>query len=197
MNVNQIKTLQRNLGVKDDGILGPITYAAIYRKLGASVEYARELGVATARDFPKFKMDVDPLIFAHFFSQMAHESGGFRYREEIASGAAYEGRKILGNVHPGDGRRFKGRGIIQLTGRDNYTRYGKKLGINLVDNPQLAADPDASVQIAIQYWNDRNLNTHASADNVRAVTKAINGGYNGLDDRERRLGTMKKLLGLA
>jgi predicted chitinase len=121
---------------------------------------------------------------AAFLAQLAHESGQFRYFEEIASGAAYEGRKDLGNTQPGDGKRFKGRGPIQLTGRSNYTAASRALGIDLVNNPKRAADVDVGFRTAAWFWNTRNLNTYADAGNFREVTRRINGGYNGLADRE-------------
>ena len=84
---------------------------------------------------------------AMFLSQMHHESGGFRYREEIHDGSDYEGRSDLGNTQPGDGRRYKGRGYIQLTGRANYRQYGKLVGADLENNPELAADPGIAAKI--------------------------------------------------
>jgi predicted chitinase/LysM repeat protein len=122
---------------------------------------------------------------AMFLAQLAHESGELRYMEEIASGAAYEGRKDLGNTQPGDGKRYKGRGPIQLTGRANYRAAGKALGIDLEGNPTRAKDPDVAFRIAGWYWSSRNLNTYADAGNFREVTRRINGGYNGLADREK------------
>ncbi|WP_444881606.1 peptidoglycan-binding protein [Hyalangium versicolor] len=121
---------------------------------------------------------------AAFLAQLAHESGELRYFEEIASGAAYEGRKDLGNTHPGDGVRYKGRGPIQLTGRANYRAAGKALGIDLENNPKRAADVDVGFRTAAWFWNSRNLNTYADAGNFREVTRRINGGYNGLASRE-------------
>ncbi|WP_395812024.1 LysM peptidoglycan-binding domain-containing protein [Archangium minus] len=121
---------------------------------------------------------------AAFLAQLAHESGEFRYMEEIASGAAYEGRRDLGNTQPGDGVRFKGRGPIQLTGRANYRAAGQALGIDLENNPKRAADPDVGFRTAAWFWNSRNLNSYADAGNFREVTRRINGGYNGLASRE-------------
>jgi predicted chitinase/murein DD-endopeptidase MepM/ murein hydrolase activator NlpD len=121
---------------------------------------------------------------AAFLAQLAHESGEFRYMEEIASGAAYEGRRDLGNTQPGDGVRFKGRGPIQLTGRANYTAASKALGIDLVNNPKRAADPDVGFRTAAWFWNTRGLNALAEAGNFREVTRRINGGFNGLASRE-------------
>src|SRR6476659_1027467 len=84
------------------------------------------------------------LRIAHFLGQTCHESAGFRTTEEFASGAAYEGRRDLGNIKLHDGTRFKGRGLLQLTGRANYRDYGKALGVKLDSNPDLASDPKLS-----------------------------------------------------
>jgi predicted chitinase len=121
---------------------------------------------------------------AAFLAQLAHESGEFRYMEEIASGSAYEGRKDLGNTHPGDGVRFKGRGPIQLTGRNNYRAAGKALGIDLENNPKRAADPDVGFRTAAWFWNSRNLSSLADSGNFREITHRVNGGYNGEASRE-------------
>lgn len=120
---------------------------------------------------------------AAFLAQLAHESVQLRYMEEIASGAAYEGRRDLGNTQPGDGVRFKGRGPIQLTGRANYTAASRDLGIDLVSNPSRAADPDVAFKIATWFWNSRDLNSLADAGNFGAITYRVNGGYNGAADR--------------
>jgi putative chitinase len=119
----------------------------------------------------------------YFLGQAAHETAGFRTLVEYASGAAYNGRKDLGNTQPGDGPRFKGRGIFQITGRANYRTYGKKLGLDLEGNPVLAADPKVAVLTACEYWADHGLNALADAGDIKAITKRINGGYNGLNDR--------------
>jgi len=138
-----------------------------------------------------------PRQIAHFISQLAHESGSLLYAEELASGSAYEGRTDLGNNQPGDGVRFKGRGLIQLTGRNNYTQYSKFTGIDYIGDPiKLATDPFACVDVACWFWKDRNIGPLAEADDAKAVTKRINGGYNGLDDRLEHLARAKALLGL-
>ena len=124
---------------------------------------------------------------AMFLSQMHHESGGFKYRKEIWGPTAiqktYEGRSDLGNNQPGDGKRFMGRGYIQLTGRANYKTYGDKIGVDLVNNPELAADPTNAAKIAIAYWENRVNRSAAQKGDVRTVTKNINGGDRGLADR--------------
>jgi putative chitinase len=124
---------------------------------------------------------------AAFLGQLALESGELKYMEEIASGEAYEGRKDLGNVNPGDGKRYKGRGPIQLTGRNNYTIASADLGIDLVNNPKRAADPDVGFRVAAWYWTKHNLNELADLETQEAydkITKKINGGYLGKKYRD-------------
>jgi len=138
-----------------------------------------------------------PLQMAHFIAQLGHESMSFLYTEEIASGAAYEGRTDLGNTQPGDGKRFKGRGLIQLTGRANYVAYSKAAGVDYVAHPErLSADPMVAVDVSCWFWKDRGVDKLAEKDDVKAVTKRINGGYNGLDDRIQNLRRAKAVLGL-
>jgi putative chitinase len=132
---------------------------------------------------------------AAFLAQLAHESGEFRWMEEIASGAAYEGRGDLGNTQPGDGMRFKGRGPIQLTGRANYAAASQALGIDLVNNPTRAADPDVGFRTAAWYWNNRNLNSYADAGNFDAITYRVNGGYNGKAERDAYYNRALQVLG--
>lgn len=137
-----------------------------------------------------------PLRRAHFIAQLAHESGAFRYAEELADGAAYEGRADLGNTRPGDGRRFKGRGLIQLTGRANYTAYGTAIGRDLAADPTpVATDPALAVDAACWFWATRGLNALADADDVERITRRINGGLNGLEDRKDYLRRAKFFLG--
>lgn len=138
-----------------------------------------------------------PLRQAHFLAQLGHESGSLRYTAELASGAAYEGRTDLGNTQPGDGPRFKGRGLIQITGRTNYTNYGNDRGQDYITglNPNLlATDPDIAADCSGWFWATRHLNELADNDDLLTITKRINGGTNGLDDRARRLKLAKCLL---
>lgn len=130
----------------------------------------------------EFEIDT-PKRQAAFLAQVAHESGQLRYTEEIASGEAYEGRSDLGNVHPGDGKQFKGRGLIQLTGRRNYRDCSLALGVDLIKEPQLLSQPQLATRSAGWFWRSKNLNKFADSNQFGSLTKAINGGYNGLDDR--------------
>jgi len=138
-----------------------------------------------------------PLRIAHFLAQIAHESGCLVYTEEIASGKAYDGRADLGNTEPDDGPRFKGRGLIQLTGRFNYQNYGKACGRDLEHgtNPGLVAtDPALATDVAGWFWAGRNLNALADKDDLDGITRRINGGLNGLADRAAFLARAKWLL---
>ncbi|UBF24365.1 hypothetical protein K9N68_22010 [Kovacikia minuta CCNUW1] len=137
-----------------------------------------------------------PLRQAHFLAQVAHESDRFNALEEYASGADYEWRDDLGNTQPGDGVRFKGRGLIQVTGRTNYGECGRALGVDLISNPRRLADPDLACRSAGWYWSTRQLNKDADRDDVETVTRIINGGYNGLDDRINLLRAAKRVLGI-
>lgn len=152
------------------------------------------LPVANALNAHLSSYQIDtPLRIAHFLAQAAQECDGFRTLTEYASGEAYEGRKDLGNLKTGDGRRYKGRGIFQLTGRANYRAYGKKIGLDLEAKPELAAAPDVSVLVACEYWKAKDLNAWADRDDLREITRRINGGYNGLSHRQTYLNRAKQL----
>jgi len=134
---------------------------------------------------------------AAFLAQLAHESGELRYMEEIASGAAYEGRKDLGNTQPGDGVRYKGRGPIQLTGRANYKKYGDLLGVDLIDNPTAAATPQVGFRIAGEFWQLNGLNELADQQRFETITRRINGGLNGQPDQLKYYNRAKQVLSQA
>lgn len=129
-----------------------------------------------------------------FVAQIVHESGSFKYTQEIASGAAYEGRKDLGNIKAGDGKRFKGRGLIQITGRANYEQISKFTGIDFVLNPAMLETPEYAVMSACWWWNSRSLNALADKYMFTAITKVINGGFNGLEERKAIYKTAQKVL---
>lgn len=138
-----------------------------------------------------------PLRQAHFLAQVAQESGELRYTEEIASGAAYEGRVDLENVHSGDGVRFKGRGLLQITGRANYAAFGLSVGRDLIAegcSQSVASDAGLAAESAAWFWDMHGLNRFADADDLVSITRRINGGLNGLASRQRYLDRAKALL---
>jgi putative chitinase len=119
----------------------------------------------------------------HFIAQLAHESGSFNYVKELASGEAYEWRKDLGNTHGGDGVKYKGRGLIQLTGRNNYQKLTNDFGVDFINHPETLESPEFAVKSACWFWQTNGLNPIADWDDIKSVTKRVNGGYNGLQDR--------------
>ena len=137
-----------------------------------------------------------PHRIAAFLAQLAHESGEYRYMEELADGSAYEGRVDLGNTQPGDGVRYKGRGPIQITGRSNYEACGKALGLDLLNNPKLLTLPENGTRSAVWFWNRNNLSQLADKDWFKTITRRINGGYNGLSDRRNYWDRNRSILGL-
>lgn len=167
---------------------------------GATAQRQARIIEAIAGEFSsilnEYEINTD-LRVAHFLAQIIHESAGLQTTEEFASGSAYEGRVDLGNTVRGDGKRYKGRGVLQLTGRANYRRYGKILGLDLEGQPHIAAEPLVSLRIACVYWRDLNINPLCDADDLRGVTKKVNGGLNGLADRGRYLVKAKAALAAA
>lgn len=152
------------------------------------------VGLALPRVLPRYDI-VTPLRICHFLAQAAHESDSFRTLKEHggpAYFARYDGRRDLGNVKAGDGARYHGRGIFQLTGRANYREFGALLGIDLEGDPERAAEPELSLEIACLYWQRRKLNGPAEQDDAVRVTKLINGGRNGLAHRVLLLGLAKR-----
>lgn len=139
------------------------------------------------------------LRWAHYLAQIAHESAEMRYTKELASGAAYDTGKLakrLGNTpeKDGDGQRYKGRGLIQLTGRSNYEAYKKYCGFDVVKDPELLAKPVGAIRSSMWFWRLNGLNVLADKDEVVSVTKRINGGTNGLYERRMYLTRAKKAL---
>eukprot|EP00999_Lentomonas_sp_LEN2_P003124 NODE_973_length_1081_cov_93.061845_g929_i0.p1 GENE.NODE_973_length_1081_cov_93.061845_g929_i0~~NODE_973_length_1081_cov_93.061845_g929_i0.p1 ORF type:complete len:138 (-),score=14.97 NODE_973_length_1081_cov_93.061845_g929_i0:55-468(-) len=132
-----------------------------------------------------------------YIAQIGHESLGLLYFEELASGEAYEGREDLCNYNPGDGPRFKGRGVIQLTGRCNYEAFGASIGKDLDADPESVAFPALGFRASIWFWQVNNLNNWStcSYDDFLELTRRINGGYNGLDDRLNRWYQAHRVLG--
>lgn len=136
----------------------------------------------------------DEKAYAYILGQIKHESGNFKYMEEIADGSKYESRTDLGNIKRGDGKRYKGRGPIQVTGRNNYTKIYNDFFVpnglgqyDIVSNPELAKDPYIGSLLSLGWLavtnSGKNAVKHANEYNIKATTYAINGGYNGLDSR--------------
>lgn len=124
---------------------------------------------------------------AAFIAQLGHESGQLRYVREIwgptPAQAKYEGRADLGNTRPGDGSKYRGRGLIQITGRANYVACGEALGLDLITQPELLELPQYAAISAAWFWKQNGLNDLADRDQFNTITRRINGGLNGLHDR--------------
>lgn len=151
------------------------------------------------------KYDINtPLRIAHFMAQIEHESAGFKYLKELGSHKyldKYDTGKLakdLGNTpeDDDDGQKYCGRGYIMITGLFNYKELSKATGIDFVTHPELLEQEVNAIIAALWYWNKHKLNTLADQDNIKLITKKINGGYNGLADRIKKLEKWKKLLGI-
>lgn len=160
------------------------------RIVNGIVEHQAVLGLA----------EIDtPLRLCHFLAQIAVESDHLKVTREYASGAAYEGRRDLGNTQPGDGRRYRGRGLIQTTGRANYREATAEIRKTHPDCPDFEAEPEKLEEFpwallgGVIYWHKRGINRHADRDDVLAVTKAVNGGTNGLAERTAYLAKAKMI----
>jgi putative chitinase len=164
-------------------MISAIQLQAICSHAGSRIaDFIRPLNDAMSR----FSI-VTPRRQAAFLAQCAHESVEFRFMRELASGDAYEppSEKAtdLGNTQPGDGRRFKGGGLIQITGRDNYQRCAAALGVDLVNHPEAIEEPDNACAASAWWWQTHGLNELADQNAFGTITHRINGGYNGLDQR--------------
>lgn len=150
----------------------------------------------------KFAAEFDintPARWAQYLAQIAHESAEMRYTKELASGAAYDTDRLaqrLGNTPQadGDGQRYKGRGLIQLTGRANYEEYKKYCGFDVVKDPDLLAKPVGAIRSSMWFWRLNGLNILADKGEFVLITKRINGGTNGIEDRRKYLIRAKNVL---
>lgn len=185
-----------------------MTPAELIAAVACTVPNAAAWAPELTRVMAKYEID-SPMRQAHFLSQVAHESYSLQRMKERANpgkipGAQYEGRRDLGNVEPGDGPRFCGRGPIQFTGCANYTWLSKKTGVGYIEQPELLERiPDGAESAALYwtlYWTERtklcDLNTLADGDSIGSITRRINGGTTGIEDRTRRLLIAKRALGL-
>lgn len=203
---SKVKEWQSANGLVADGIVGQSTWNKMFPsstpsagnlKIEALKGVVPDNVIAQIPDTAvKFNITTN-LRLAHFLAQCAHESGNFKWTTELASGAAYEGRKDLGNTQPGDGVKFKGRGYIQLTGRANYTQFSKFCNEDCVANPGLVATKYPMMSAA--YFFDRNklwsiCDQGATDAVVTKVSKRVNGGTNGLQDRLDKFKLFNRLL---
>ena len=174
-----------------------ITPALLVSAVGCSQPYAELYAPHLAEACQHHAINT-PARLAAFLAQIGHESGSLRYVREIATGDAYEGRADLGNIHPGDGQRYRGRGLIQITGRANYARMTRLLA--QFGAPNFETEPEALEQTkwacwsAAAFWAAAGCNTLADKGNFEPITRAINGGLNGLEDRKQRWERAKQAL---
>lgn len=163
-----------------------MTPVQLSKATGARIDRATEWLTVIEQAMREFGIDTQRRM-AMFLAQIGHESGGMHYTVEIwgntAAQISYEGRKGLGNTQTGDGFKYRGRGLIQITGRSNYTQVATALGIDCVNEPDLLAEPVNAARSAAWWWKSRDLNRFADADDCKGCTKVINGGYNGLEQR--------------
>lgn len=142
-----------------------------------------------------------PARQAAFLAQIAHESGKFKWLREIwgptSAQMRYEGRADLGNTQPGDGKRFMGRGLIQVTGRANYTRTAIVLGIDCINYPELLEAPENAAMSAADWWEHHGCNELADEGRFETLTRRINGGMNGYTDRCIAWDKAKDAMGVA
>jgi putative chitinase len=182
--------------------------AAFLRAVGGAVPRAKmarqaEIIAATAAQLSalmdRFEIDT-PKRITHFVAQIGHESDSFCTTREYASGAVYEGRSDLGNIEPGDGIRYRGRGLIQNTGRTNARNFTLWIRHEFPDAPDFEAFPSMmeefpwAVWVAIWFWRVKNLNVLADRDDLDMITRVINGGRNGLADRKAKLAAAERLI---
>jgi putative chitinase len=131
---------------------------------------------------------------AHFLAQVCEESDSFCALKEYGNGRDYEGRADLGNTHHGDGARYVGRGLIEVTGRSNYRKIGHLLNLPLEENPDLMMRPDIAVRASCLFWQIHHLNIAADADDIVRATRIVNGGLTGLQTRKLYLARAKAAL---
>lgn len=180
LSIQQLQQILPNAGPKA-GVFAPVLNAAMGR-----------FGIVT------------PGRQAAFIAQIGHESGQLRYVRELGSNAylaKYDTGKLaarLGNTPAadGDGQKYRGRGLIQITGLDNYLRCGEALGLDLVNHPELLEQPQHAAASAAWYWQKEGLNTLADRGAFETITRRINGGLNGLDDRLELWARARKVLGV-
>lgn len=164
---------------------------------GARIDRAREWLPAIEAAMAEFDINT-PLRQAAFLAQIGHESGGLHWLVELwgptIAQSHYDYRDDLGNKLPGDGYKFRGRGLLQVTGRANYEATGKALGTDLIANPELLATPPLAARSAAWWWKTHGCNQFADREQFVLLTRRINGGVNGLEERQKLYNTAKAVL---
>jgi putative chitinase len=164
----------------------PITAQQLLQILPSAGKQAGVFAYALSLAMDKYQINT-PQRMAAFIAQVGHESGQLRYVREIwgptPAQARYEGRADLGNTVPGDGFKFRGRGLIQITGRSNYAACGEALSLDLINNPEFLEQPQYACLSAAWFWSSRGLSSLADAGKFETITRRINGGINGQADR--------------
>lgn len=165
-----------------------MTPAQLSLSTGARIDRATEWLPLIESAMQEYGID-SRLRQAMFLAQIGHESGGMKYTVEIwgptPTQTRYEGRKDLGNTQVGDGFKYRGRGLIQTTGRYNYEKTAAALGVDCIDNPDLLAEPENAARSAAWWWQSHKLNRFADSGDIVGCTKVINGGTNGLEHRKK------------
>ena len=183
-----------------DGKPGAKTYGALLAAVAGrpADDQIKALGVGCAAHLTPYFISASEARLANFMGQACHETGGWRWLMEIwgptNAQQRYEGNRALGNMHPGDGFRYRGRGVFQLTGRGNYHDAGQRLGVGLEDQPELVEHPDMAVWTACDFWQTRGLNALADAGQEEEITRRVNGGTNGTMERRILVARAKALL---
>jgi putative chitinase len=184
MIVEHAKRLQANLGFTAgrglDGILGRGTYTRLFTRLGAPPATAAAMGLSASVNFPRYEIDIVPVVMAHWLGQCMIESANFRYMREIwgptETQKGYEGRADLGNTQPGDGYRFLGRSPGMVTGRANYRAAAQEMGIDVEADPALLERPDMGLWAFCIWWENADANRWARGDDAAAVSRLVNRG---------------------
>lgn len=174
-----------------------MTNTAVLQRIMPQCSDAEDWAAHLTEAMNKYEINSKERIAA-FLAQIAHESGELRYVKEIwgptEAQKRYEGRKDLGNIHPGDGEKYKGRGLIQVTGRNNYQKCGRALELPLESKPELLESPEHASMSAAWFFGTHGCNEMADDGNFEAITRKINGGLNGWSHRVKYWSRAKEAL---
>jgi len=177
-----------------NSLIDDFGFNSLYRQAAFLAQIGHESASFTAvKENLNYSQTALRKVFGKYFPTDELAAEYARKPEKIAN-RVYANRMGNGDESSGDGWRFRGRGLIQLTGKNNYTACGTALGIDLVKNPTWLETPEGAVDSALWYWNKRALNVYADVEDIRGMTKIINGGYNGLEDRLEKYRKAKYIL---